>query len=296
MKPLAFLFLLFCSLAAARADGLKIVAAENFYGSLAQQIAGPDETVTSILSNPNQDPHEFTTNASTAKAVADADIVIYNGAGYDDWMDKLLAADGKKGRVVICVAKLAKVQDGANPHLWYNPDNILLLGSTLAQALTERGVASDKKPVSNLYESILKLKARIALIAINPGGLPKPLSVTATEPVFGYMATALGFKMLNEPFQYKVMNDTEPSAAETAAFEKSLTSHEAKLLFYNSQVSDPATERLKAIAEKAGIPVIGVTETMPAQYKTYAEWMNAELDEVEAALKKIGPDQPVPHP
>jgi len=112
-------------------------------------------------------------------------------------------------------------------------------------------------------------------------------TVTATEPVFGYMSGALGFKMLNYDFQVNIMNDTEPSASQTAAFEKSLRSHAAKILFYNSQVTDPTTDSLKKIAQEAGVPIIGVTETQPPEFKTYAEWMKHELETVDAGLKTI---------
>src|ERR1039458_7744319 len=121
---------------AAPADDLKIVAAENFYGGVAEQIAGSGATVKSILTNPNQDPHEFTTNASTAKAVADADIVITSGISYDPWMDKLLATRGKSGRVVIKVADLIGGKDGDNPHIWYAPQTMPALGARLVEVLS----------------------------------------------------------------------------------------------------------------------------------------------------------------
>src|ERR1700744_5664765 len=120
MKALLGLVALFACLPV-HAKTLKIVAAENFYGGVAAQIGGGEVTVTSIVSNPNQDPHEFTSDAATAKAVADADIVIYNGLGYDDWMSKLLGVGGKKDRVVIKVADLIGAKDGDNPHIWYDP-------------------------------------------------------------------------------------------------------------------------------------------------------------------------------
>jgi zinc/manganese transport system substrate-binding protein len=113
--------------------------------------------------------------------------------------------------------------------------------------------------------------------------------VTATEPVFGYMADALGFKMLNYDFQIKIMNDAEPTADQTAAFEKSLTSRTAKILFYNSQVADPTTDRIQQIARKSGVPVVGVTETQPPDQKSYVGWMLHELDGVQAALPATSP-------
>jgi len=270
------------SLAATAAD-LKIVAAENFYGGVAQQIAGSDATVTSILTNPNQDPHEFTSNAATAKSVADADIVIYNGLSYDPWMEKLLASGGKPNRVVIKVADLIEAKEGDNPHIWYDIQTMSTLTGKLfeefskldpvhADIYQKRQIAFDAS-LKPLIDKIMQIRATM-----------RGDEVTATEPVFGYMATALGFKMLNYDFQVKIMNDAEPTADQTAAFEKSLTSKRALILFYNSQVNDPITDRLQKIAQKSGIPIVGVTETQPPNQKSYVDWMIYQLDQVQVAL------------
>jgi len=268
----------------AHADELKIVAAENFYGGIAAQIAGDSASVTSILSNPNQDPHEFTTNASTAKAVADADIVIYSGIGYDSWMEKLLSTQGKPGRVVINVSSLIGAKDGDNPHIWYDPRTMPALAEKLAEVLSTKGNWGGLPPyginAQNFKSSMKPELDKLAALKAAYGGT----TVTATEPVFGYMTTALGFKMLNYDFQVNVMNDTEPSARQTVAFEKSLTTKTAKLLFYNSQVTDPTTDRIKKIAQQSGVPIIGVTETQPPDQKNYVEWMLHELNAVEAGL------------
>jgi len=269
---------------AAQAGEIKIVAAENFYGGIAQQIAGPDAEVSSILSNPNQDPHEFTTDASTAKAVADADIVIYSGIGYDSWMEKLLGTPGKPDRVVICVATLIGAKDGDNPHIWYDPRTMPALVDKLAEMLIARsnwtGLPPYEASAKTFKDSMKPELDKIAALKAAYAGT----AVTATEPVFGYMTDALGFKMLNYDFQVNVMNDAEPSAAQTAAFEKSLTTHTARILFYNSQVTDPTTDRIKKIAQQAGVPIVGVTETQPPDQKTYADWMLHELAAVEAGL------------
>ena len=268
---------------AAPADGRKIVAAENFYGGVAQQIAGSGATVMSILTNPNQDPHEFTTNAGTAKAVADADIVIYNGISYDPWMEKLLGTKGKPGCVVIRVADLIGAKEGDNPHIWYDPRTMPALGAKLVEVLQKQNhdEAPDyQKRLDDFNASMKPELDKLAAIRAASAGL----EVTATEPVFGYMADALGFKMLNTDFQIKIMNDAEPTADQTAAFEKSLTSRTAKILFYNSQVTDPTTDRIQQIARRAGIPVVGVTETQPPDQKSYVGWMIHELDGVQAAL------------
>jgi zinc/manganese transport system substrate-binding protein len=258
----------------------QIVAAENFYGGVAQQIAGPSAQVTS-MSNPNQDPHEFQTDAHTARAVADADIVIYNGIGYDDWMQKLLGVPGKPHRVVINVSDLLSpsdligTKDGSNPHIWYDPKTMAVLAAKLGQVLHEPAAAAafiaSLQPV---YDQIAALKPKCA-----------GMKVTATEPVFGYMAAALGFDMLNYQYQVAVMNDTEPSFQQTADFEQSLTGQTAKILFYNRQVTDPSTQQMQALAKQSGVPIVGVTETQPPEAKNYVDWMLSALAGVAAALK-----------
>jgi zinc/manganese transport system substrate-binding protein len=283
MKSLLSFALLVLLTFTLRADELRIVAAENFYGGVAQQIAGASAKVTSILTNPNQDPHEFTSNAGTAKAVADADIVIYSGISYDPWMDKLLAAHGKPARVVIKVADLIGAKDGDNPHIWYDPKTMPALAVRLVDALAKlnpSGTAAYQQQLDHFHTEMQPLLDKIAALKAITAGL----KVTATEPVFGYMSDAIGFSMLNYDFQVKVMNDAEPTASQTAAFEKSLTSHEAKIVFYNSQVTDPTTDRIQQIAKAAHIPVIGVTETQPPDQKSYVDWMMHQLDAVAAVF------------
>jgi zinc/manganese transport system substrate-binding protein len=280
MKVFLVLISLFAGLLA-HAD-IKIVAAENFYGGVAKQIGGDQVTVTSILTNPNQDPHEFTSDAATAKAVADADIVIFNGLGYDDWMEKLLSVTTEKRRVLIDVAVLIGAKDGDNPHIWYDPRTMPALADELANyATTKSDVATWMKNAEALKASMKPELDEIAGIKSKYSGT----TVTATEPVFGYMSGALGFKVLNYDFQVAIMNDTEPSATQTAAFEKSLNPKTVRILFYNKQVTDPTTERLKKLAIAADVPIVGVTETQPADAKTYQDWMMNELHAVEDALK-----------
>ncbi len=258
-----------------KAANVSIVAAENFYGGLAQQIAGNSAQVISILSNPNQDPHEFTTDAATAFAVAKADIVIYNGLGYDDWMNKLLGVQGKPGRIVIRVADLIGAKAGDNPHIWYDPRAMPALAAKLAQILKQpENLATFQKEMDAVTSKISEIRSA-------HGGTV----VTATEPVFGYMAAALGFKMENYGFQLAVMNDTEISFQQASDFEKSLHGKAMKILFYNSQVSDPVTQRMQEIARKCGVSVVGVSETQPPEAKDYANWILAELNEVETTLE-----------
>lgn len=255
---------------------IRIVAAENFYGNIAQQIGGKRVVIVSIMNNPNQDPHEFQPTAATAKDVADADIIIKNGVGYDSWIDKLIATNGKPNRIVITVADFVKKEPKQNPHLWYNPETMLLLADKLAQVLKmpSAGIAF-REEMKPLFEKMTFLKRQY----------PK-LSVTATEPLFTPMANALGWKVLHEDYQWAIMNETEPSFQQIVDYQESLKNRKESLLFYNSQVADPSTLQLQQLAKKYHIPVIGVTELQPSNARTYQSWMLSQLNEIEQALEK----------
>jgi zinc/manganese transport system substrate-binding protein len=264
------------------ANSVSVVAAENFYGDVARQIGGDHVAVTSILSNPDEDPHLFETSPSTARAIADAGIVIYNGAGYDPWMEKLVSASSSESRTAIVAAALIGRKAGDNPHLWYDPATLPAVAKALAGELARRDPANATDYEANLTKftiSMEKIGKEIADVRKTYGGT----EVTATEPVFGYMAEALGFEMLNGKFQTAVMNDAEPTPKQVIAFEKSLKDGSAKILFYNSQVTDQATERLLGIARANKVAVIGVTETMPAG-QTIQTWFSGQIEATEKAL------------
>jgi zinc/manganese transport system substrate-binding protein len=264
------------------APTINIVAAENFYGDVAQQLAGPGATVTSVLSNPDQDPHLFEASPSVARSLSAAAIVVYNGADYDPWMAKLLIATPSASRKVIVVANLVHKKTGDNPHLWYDPSTMPACAKALATILEDRDPShkSDyEQRLQAFLASLQPLDAKIAELRASFAGTP----VTATEPVFGYMAAALGLKMRNERFQLAVMNNTEPRASDVAAFENDLRKHQVRLLFYNSQASDAAAQRMVRIAQQAKVPVVGVTETEPAGI-TFRDWVMGELNAIAQAL------------
>jgi len=269
-----------------QAAPLTVVAAENFYGDLAQQIGGPAVQVTSILTNPNQDPHSFEASPSTARAIADAGLVVYSGADYDPWVANLLAASTAPERKVIVVADLVQRKSGDNPHLWYDPATMPALAKALAAELAGRDPAHRQDYESRLQTFLASLEPmnrKIAELRQKYAGQP----VTATEPVFRYMSDALGLDMRNQPFQIAVMNNTEPSASQIAAFEKDLKARAVKALFYNSQVTDDLTARLQKIAQDSGVPIVGVSETEPPGM-TYQAWMGGQLDATGKALAGPG--------
>jgi len=261
---------------------VNIVAAENFYGDIAQQLGGPHVHVTSILSNPDQDPHLFEASASTAKALSAARLVIYNGVGYDSWMGKLLAAAKASGRKTIVAGRLLHKNPGENPHLWYDPATMPAVAAAITAELKQADpahAADYQRRLKDLLASLQPLRSEIQAIRARYAGTP----VTATEPVFGYMADALGLKMRNARFQLAVMNDTEPSAHDIAEFENDLKTRKVGILFYNSQATDSSARRVERIAKQHGVPIVGVTETEPPG-KHYQQWMLDQLAATESAL------------
>ncbi len=271
----------------ARAEPIAIVAAENFYGDVAEQVGGAAVRVTSILSNPDQDPHLFEASVSTARAIAAAQIVIYNGADYDPWMTKLLSASRVPGRAAIEVAKLVGKRAGDNPHLWYDPPTMPAVATALAAELArlDPGHRGDYETHRDTFIASLKpIDDKIAALRRQYGGT----AIAATEPVAGYLADAIHLEMRNPRFQLAIMNGTEPGASEIAAFQNDLRTRAVKLLLYNSQSSGALTERMRALARQSGVPVVGVAETEPAGMR-YQDWMLSTLDALEAALSGRAP-------
>jgi len=270
--------------AVARAGEAKIavVAAENFYGDVAQQIGGDRVSVISILSSPDQDPHLFEISPGIIREVAAAQVAVYNGADYDPWIDGLLKVAPRAGRSVIVAADLMHKKSGDNPHLWYDPATMPAVAGALAAAFAaaDPGHRDDYAArLKTFLASLGPMNEKIAVIAGKYAGAP----VTATEPVFDYMAQALQLKMRNERFQLAVMNDTEPSARDIAAFEQDLRTHQVRAVFYNKQASNNLVQHLLEIARAANITVVGITETAPPGI-SYQDWMLNELDATGRAL------------
>jgi zinc/manganese transport system substrate-binding protein len=278
---------LFATAQAQTASGpLKVVAAENFYGSIAAQIGGAHVSVSNIIANPDQDPHAFEATPGQARQVADAKVVIFNGGHYDEWMEKLLKATPRKDRIAVNAAKVVNARHGGNPHLWYAPATMPAVAKAIAAAFTKADAAYTADYAANLDKTLADL-ARVTQRVGQLRDKHKGKPVTATEPVFGLMAQALGLTMRNEKFQLALMNESEPSARDIAALETDLKTGKVKVLIYNSQVSEKLSERLVKIAKESKVPVVGVTETQPAD-KSFTDWMLGQLDALDKALDTPG--------
>lgn len=263
---------------------VQIVAAENFWGSLVSQLGGTHVHVLSIVSDPNADPHEYESNTANALAIANADYIIVNGAGYDDWANKLIGAGTKPNAKVLNVADLIGKKEGDNPHFWYSPDYV---NQTVKQ-MEEDLISIDpvnatyyEQNYNNLKLALAPYQNRIATIKQQFNGT----QVAATEDIFAYVADPAGLDLISPPaFTQAVAEGNDPPADSIVQFETQLKSGNVSVLVYNQQTVSPITENMKKLAAEQGIPVIGITETIQPPDVSFQDWMNAELMSLQNAL------------
>ena len=265
------------------ASRVVVVAAENFYGDIVGQIGGDRVAVTSIIIDPNVDPHEYETSAKNAAAVANARLIVQNGLGYDAFMDRLMKASPNPQRRLIVVAGLTVHKIGDNVHLWYDPPTIPRLAQAILEALAQidpAGANSYRNGYRAFQASLPPMTQAIATMRGQYAGTP----VAATEPVFGYMAQAVGLNVITPmAFQRAIEEGVDPPAAAIAQMEDHLKKRQVKLLIYNRQTVSPLTARVQQLAKRAGVPVVTVSETLPAG-KSFQQWMLSELEQIRQAL------------
>ena len=264
---------------------IQAVAAENAYGNVLAQIGGQYVNVTSIMVNPNIDPHSYEASTKDAAFVGGAALVVQNGLGYDGFMNKLEGATPSAGRTVIDVAAaLGYGANTRNPHLWYNPATMPKVANLFAQTLSRIEPAQAAYFHANLQRfdhSLRAWEAQIARLKRLQSGAP----VAVTEPIGDYLLQAAG--LTNQTpwsFQAAVMNGVDPSPQTVQQEENLLIHHQVKTLLYNRQAVDSVTTTLLQLAMTRHIPVVGLYETMPPTL-TYQTWMEAETRALLAALQ-----------
>lgn len=266
-------------------DQPKVVAAENFWGSIAAQLGGGRVQVSSIIDNPNADPHDYEPTTADARLMASARFVIVNGIGYDPWGDRLLAANPVSGRDVLNVGKLVGVAVGGNPHRWYSPPDV----QRVVEAITAEYKKLDPKDASYFDQlrrsfetkGLAEYHSLISDIKAKYAGTP----VGASESIFALMALALGLDLLTPPsFLTAISEGTEPTAADKATIDHQISSHEIKLYVYNSQNATPDIQRQIEEARSAGVPVATITETLAPAGASFQAWQVRELQGLASAL------------
>jgi zinc/manganese transport system substrate-binding protein len=258
-----------------------VVAAENFWGSIAAQVGGADVQVSSIIVNPDTDPHAYEATPSDARLIAQAQYVIVNGAGYDAWAPKLLDANPASGRTVLTVADLFGKTEGDNPHVWYSRsyvDQIVdRIGSDLAKidsadgsTITQQAAQYKSAGLKDYHDTIDTIKQKYA-----------GTKVGATESIAAYLTDGTGLTMVTPSSYLKAISEgTDPSASDKAEVQNEIATRSIKIFIFNSQNSTPDIQGLVDKATAQGIPVLKITETLAPATATFQDWQTAQLKDL----------------
>jgi zinc/manganese transport system substrate-binding protein len=267
--------------------GLRVVAAENFWGSIAAQLAGSKATVTSIIVNPNTDPHSYDPTPANARTLAGAKLAIVNGIGYDDWAPKLLAASPLAGRITLDVGGLLGLHDGDNPHQWYSPTNVNRVVGAIVADLTRleprdgsyfraRERSFETTGLARYHALINEIRARYRGVAVG-----------YSESIFQPLGEALGLRLLTPySFTKAIAEGTDVTAADKETVDRQAQEHLIKVWVFNSQNVTPDVQRVNQLARAAGIPIATVTETLSPASDSFQQWQVSELERLITALHR----------
>ena len=289
---------------------IQIVAAENFWGSLISQLAGVHGNVTSIVSDPNTDPHEYQSNPADARAVANAQFVIINGMDYDTWASLLINASNTPGQVVLDAQQVVKIPNAEiatiNPHLWYSPwyvndtvhamyKDLIKIDPTNTAYFTANYVGLN----SSLYLSYMKAEDQLRaqyggktatvtgeVLRYYSGGV----NITATESIVQFLANATGLNIITPvPFMFAVAEGNDPSPADIATFQQQLSqgNESVRCLVYNIQTVMPVTQEMKVVATQYQIPITFVSETVQPTYLTFQAWQQGQVAGLTNCLNSV---------
>jgi zinc/manganese transport system substrate-binding protein len=276
-----------CSTSSSRSsDGrIGVAVAENFWGSIVAQLAGEDADVTSVLANPDADPHDYEPTAEDARTVASAQYVVVNGIGYDSWMQKLLDANPVEGRKVLDIGDLLGLEPGSNPHQWYSPASVRRVIARVSVDMAKldpdhrdgyarRRQAYESTGLGEYNRLLAEIKRRFA-------GVP----IGATESIVAPWAAGAGLDLVTpEKFLDAIAEGNEPTRSDKATVDEQIADRKIRVLVYNSQNATPDVQRLVDAAKRKRIPVTTVTETLVPEHTTFQAWQVQELTDLLAAL------------
>jgi zinc/manganese transport system substrate-binding protein len=266
---------------------VQVVAAESFWGSIASQLGGSHVKVTSIINNPDADPHDYEPTAADARTVAGAQYTIVNGIGYDAWADKLLSANPAEGRTDLKVGDLVGIKPGGNPHRWYSPDNVhqVIEKITADYKSLDPADAADFDKLKNTFETktLATYNNLVSGIKAKYAGTP----IGASESIVSPLADGLGLKMSTPgSFLSAISEGADPTARDKAAIDQQIAGKQIKIYVYNSQNATPDVQAQVKAAEAKGIPVATVTETPTPAGVSFQDWQVRQLQGIEQALAK----------
>jgi zinc/manganese transport system substrate-binding protein len=261
-----------------------VLAVENFYASLVQQLGGQCVSVTTLLSDPDADPHEFEPTADDLRAFQGAQLVIENGLGYDDFADRIIDTMSQKP-IVVRAGDVVGLEVGANPHVWYSAGYVdqikAAMLSALKQARPDASAYFDNQATA-LEQAFTTYRQLIAQIAGQFGGTP----VGTPQSIFVDLAYSTNLRLITPPAILTLSEEAEPAAQDIATFQDQIKSRQIKVFVYNVQTAAPSSEQLKEMALQNNIPIVGVSETMPPGSATFQGWQAEQLRLLLNALQK----------
>ena len=262
-----------------------VVAAENFWGSIARQLGGVHVAEISVITHPSTDPHEYEPTAMDARAIAEAQLVIVNGIGYDPWAPKLLAANPAQGRKTLTVGDLLGLKEGGNPHQWYSAAHVHQVIAAItadykrldpadAAYFQQQQATFETKTLARYNELIAQIRARYAGTAVG-----------ASESIVSPLADTLGLRMLT-PYSFlrAISEGSEPTAQDKATIDAQIRNRQIKVYIYNSQNATPDVAAQVKEAEAEHVLVTTVTETLAPADATFQQWQVTQLQRLESAL------------
>jgi zinc/manganese transport system substrate-binding protein len=264
---------------------IQAAASINAWGSILSQLGGSHVKATSVITNPDTDPHDYEPTPADGRTIATSKLFVENGVGYDPWADKAVQASPDSSRLVIYVGQLTGTPTGGNPHRWYSPGDVEQVAETITADLikldpadatyfTAQRQAFETHGLAQYHQLISAIKAKYA-------GTP----VGASESIFAPLADALGLRLITPPsFLKDISEGTDPSAADKATIDAQISSKQLKVYVFNSQNSTPDVSAQVAAAKKQAIPVTAVTETLAPAGASFQDWQSAQLRALESAL------------
>lgn len=262
-----------------------VAASINAWGSILAQLGGSHVQETSIITNPDTDPHSYEPTPADGRTIATAQLFVENGIGYDSWADKALTASENSSRLVINVGHLVGIADGGNPHRWYSPADVTAVADAITADLKKLDPADaayfDSQRAAFSSTGLAKYDSLISEIHAKYAGVP----VGASESIFAPLSQALGLNLITPPSFLKAISEgTDPSPADKSAIDKQIAQHQIKVYVFNTQNSTPDVAAQVAAAKAQGIPVTGVTETLSPATASFQDWQVAQLEALAAAL------------
>jgi zinc/manganese transport system substrate-binding protein len=272
---------------AAGSAGFHVVAAENFWGSIAAQLAGDRASVTSIVVNPDTDPHSYEPTAQDARTMAGASMAIVNGVGYDSWAPRLLQASPLSGRIVLNVGELLGLREGENPHQWYSPSSVRRVVDRIvadydrlepraATYFAQRKRTFETRDLARYDALRQKIRATYAGVAVG-----------YSESIFQPLGEDLGLRLLTPySFAKAISEGTELTARDKQTADTQARERLIKIWVFNSQNVTPDVQRVNDVVRRQGIPIATVTETLAPPTDSFEQWQVAELEGILRALQQ----------